>query len=200
MASERYEKESAVAAHAQEDARSASTKLKAVKVYSEVEAFIGMFKPGVIMFRRPILAIVGGTNLGKSMLAADVLKRVAAILDLPQHGDAPSYLEVTVENNEHLDFSDFDVRHHAGVLLDGVGDALILKKNREALQGRAKQAKGAQSATMMYSYKYTLARRAVVATFDLSATRLEALTDDHWLQNPLNVMQLHLRESVLSDV
>ena len=92
------------------------------------------------------------------------------------------------------------MRHHAGVLLDGVGDALILKKNREALQGRAKQAKGAQSATMMYSYKYTLARRAVVATFDLSATRLDALTDDHWLQNPLNVIQLHLRESVLSDL
>ena len=52
---------------------------------------------------------------------------------------------------------------------------------------------------MMYSYKYTLARRAVVATFDLSATRLDALTDDHWLQNLLNVIQLHLRESVLSD-
>ena len=50
------------------------------------------------------------------------------------------------------------VRYHGGVLLDGVGDALILKKNREALQGRAKQAEGAQSATMMYSYKYTLAR------------------------------------------
>ena len=52
--------------------------------------------------------------------------------------------------------------HGRGVLFrgDGVGDAFILKKNREALQGRAKQAKGAQSAKMMYSHKYTLARRA----------------------------------------
>ena len=40
----------------------------------------------------------------------------------------------------------------------------------------------------------------MVASFDLSATRLDALTDDHWLQNPLNVIQLHLRESVLNDV
>ena len=107
-------------------------------------------------------------------------------------------MEVTVEDNEHLDMADFDVRHHGGVLLDGVGDALILKKNREALQGRAKQTKGAQSATMIYSYKYTLARRAVVATFDLSAKNLTALKVDHWLQNPLNVLQLHLTESVVA--
>ena len=91
------------------------------------------------------------------------------------------------------------VRYHGGVLLDGVGDALILKKNREALQGRAKQAEGAQSATMMYSYKYTLARRAVIATFDLSASHLEALSSDRWLQNPLSVVQLHLRGRVVSD-
>ena len=94
--------------------------------------------------------------------------------------------------------ADFDVRHHGGALLDGVGDALILKKNREALQGRAKQTKGAQSATMIYSYKYTLTRRAVVATFDLSAKNLAALKDDHWLQNPLNVLQMHLSESVVA--
>ena len=105
-----------------------------------------------------------------------------------------SCFEVIVENNEHLDFSDFDVRCHAGVLLDGVGDAMILKTNREALQGRPKLAKGAQSATMMYSYKYTLCRRGVVATFDLSAANLEALRNDHWLQNPLNVIQLWLTE------
>ena len=91
------------------------------------------------------------------------------------------------------------VRCHGGVLLDGVGDALILKKNREALQGRAKQAEGAQSATMMNSYKYTLARRTVVATFDSSASHLEALSSDHRLLNPLSVVQLHLRESVGGD-
>ena len=115
---------------------------------------------------------------------------------MPSRGDEPSYLEVTVENNEHLDLSDFDIRFHGGVLLDGVGGALVLKKNREALQGRAKEAKGAQSATMMYSYKYTLARRAVVATFDLSAANLVALSKDHWMKNSLNIVQLHLHESV----
>ena len=51
---------------------------------------------------------------------------------------------------------------------------------------------------MIYSYKYTLARRAVVATFDLSAKNLAALKDDHWLQNPLNVLQMHLSESVVA--
>ena len=104
------------------------------------------------------------------------------------------FLEVTVENNEYLDFSDFDVRVHSGVLLDGVGDAMILKTNRESLQGRPKLSKGGQSATMMYAYTYTLCRRAVVATFDLSAANLEALRTDHWLQNPLNVTQLWLKE------
>ena len=65
------------------------------------------------------------------------------------------YLEVTVEGTEHLDFSDFDRRSHTGVLLDGIGDALVLKQNREALQGRPKVCKGARSATMMYSYTST---------------------------------------------
>ena len=106
-------------------------------------------------------------------------------------------MEVTVEENEHFDMADFDVRHHGGVLLDGVGDALILKKNREPLRGRAKQTKGAQSATMIYSYKYTLARRAMVATFELSASNLDAMANDHWLQSPLNVVQLRLSESVV---
>ena len=89
-----------------------------------------------------------------------MLKRIGKILGLS------GFLEITVDMNDNLDFSDVDIRSHSGVLLDGVGDALILKKNREALQGRAKIAKAAQSATMMYSYKYTLAKRAAIATFD----------------------------------
>ena len=60
-------------------------------------------------------------------------------------------------------------------------------------------AKGAQSATMIYSYKYTLARRAVIATFDLSAKNLTALTSDHWLRNAFNVIQLRLDTSVVLD-
>ena len=63
---------------------------------------------------------------------------------------------------------------------------------------KCKLTKGAQSATMIYSYKYTLARRAVIATFDLSAKNLRAFKADHWLKNPLNVIQLHLREAVVA--
>ena len=111
------------------------------------------------------------------------------------------FLEVTVEFNEHLDFSDFDLRFHSSVLLDGVGDTGILKKNREALPGRPKLAKGAQSATMVYSYQCTLrlCRRAMVATFDLSANGLDAFKTDHWLQNPLNVVQLWLTEKAFDE-
>ena len=129
-------------------------------------------------------------------LAAHILQRVATILELPARENEPAFLEVTVEDSEHLDMADLDVRYHGGVLLDGVGDTLILKKNRESLQGRAKLTKGAQSATMIYSYKYTLARRAVVATLDLSAKNLSALKADHWFQNTFNVVQLHLHETV----
>ena len=121
---------------------------------------------------------------------------MAALLELPVRQDEPTFLEVTVEDNKHFDMADFDIRYHGGVLLDSVGDTLILKKNCQALHGRAKQTKGAQPATMIYSYKYTLARRAVVATFDLSAKNLSALKEDHWLKNPLNVLQLHLSGKV----
>ena len=81
-----------------------------------------------------------------------------------------------------------------GILLDGVGDALILKGNRESLQGRAKLCKGAQSATNMYSYVYTLHKRGIVATFDMSARNLDALRTDHWLSNSKNIIQLFLEE------
>ena len=106
----------------------------------------------------------------------------------------PGFLEITVEGCDTLDFSDFDHRRDAGALLDGVGDAYMLHKNREILQGRAKKCKGGQSATMVYSYPYTLARRAVVATFDLSAAHLSAFTTDHWLSNSKNVIVLWLEE------
>ena len=44
----------------------------------------------------------------------------------------PIFLEVTVEDDDHLDFSGLNVAKHGGVLLDGVGDAMVLKKHREA--------------------------------------------------------------------
>ena len=82
------------------------------------------------------------------------------------------FLELTVEADKQMDLADFDLREHAGILLDGVGDAMFLHEHREALQGRPKECKEGKSATMMYSYPFTLCRRAVVATFDLAASNL----------------------------
>ena len=45
---------------------------------------------------------------------------------------------------------------------------------------------------MRFSYGYTLARRAVVATLDLSARNLHLFQTDHWLSNPKNVVQVWL--------
>ena len=102
---------------------------------------------------------------------------------------------MTVEGDSQLDLSEFELTKHAGVLLDGVGDALMLKQHREALQGRAKKCRGGKSATMMYSYAFTLCRRAVIATMDLSAKNLHLLTTDHWLSDSKNVMVLRLTEA-----
>ena len=159
---------------------------KTVKVFPEVDAFVDSFKQP--RQRRPVLAIIGGTNLGKSMLAADVLLRVAEVLGVS------GFLEVTVEGDASLDLSEFSLADHAGVLLDGIGDVMMLKAHREALQGRAKKCRGGKSATMMYSYAFTLCRRAVVATFDLSARNLHMLSTDHWLSDARNVVVLRLVE------
>ena len=140
-----------------------------------------------------MLAIIGGTNLGKSMLAADILERVGRILGVE------SYMEVTVEGNEHLDLTGFDHRVHSGILLDGVGDALFLRAHREVLQGRPKPCKGAQSATNVYAYTYTLARRAVIATFDLSACNLAAFDNHHWLADERNVIKLRLETPAFAE-
>ena len=149
---------------------------------AEVEAFISSFGPTNFSWRRPILVITGPTRLGKSLLAADVLLRVAKLLGLHR------YLEVTVEDDVNLDLSAFDVSKHSGVLLDGVGDALMLEHHREALQGRPKTSTGGRSATMVYSYPFSLARRGVIATMDPSAKNLEALQTHHWLSDRRNVI------------
>ena len=124
-------------------------KVKAVREFAAVDEFVQLFA-GQPRFRRPILAIVGGTNLGKSLLATHVLSKVAEVLAFPaapteQVGVATPFLEVTVEDSMQLDLSGFDVSTHAGVLLDGVGDTLFLKRNREALQGRPKVCMGGKS-------------------------------------------------------
>ena len=101
---------------------------------------------------------------------------------------------MTVEGDDSLDLSEFSLADHAGVLLDGIGDVMMLKAHREALQGRAKKCRGGKSATMMYSYAFTLCRRAMVATFDLSAHNLHMLSTDHWLSDARNVVVLRLAE------
>ena len=82
--------------------------------------------------RRPILLILGGTNLGKPMLAVNVLTRIGTMLGLKK------FVEVTVEDDGNLDLSEFDVTTDVGVLLDGIGDALMLHTHQESLQGCAK--------------------------------------------------------------
>ena len=160
--------------------------LLASRIYPAVDAFVNSFRrPGR---RKPILVIVGGTNAGKSLLAARILERVCTVLGLPK------FIEITVENDATLDFSAFDHRVHGGALLDGVGDVLTLWKHREILQGRPKHALGGRSATMVYSYPYTLARRAVIATLDLTATNLHLLKTNHWLKDAKNVVLLPLTE------
>jgi hypothetical protein len=178
---------------ASEESRRVAPARKAIVHFPEVARFLDLFGHEG-RERRPMLVIVGETGLGKSLLGAAVLENVARKLGLE------GYLEVTVENSGALDLSDLDVRRHSGVLLDGVGDALLLKENREALQGRPKVTKGGRSATMMYAYLYTLARRAVVVTLDLSAHNLGALerdhpkgTGDHWLTDERNVIVLWLK-------
>ena len=75
-------------------------------------------------------------------------------------------------------------RKHAGVVLDGIGDATVLHANREMLQGRPEFNKGSKSATMMmYAFEFALCGRAVIATLDLSAANLDAFSKDRWLSN-----------------
>eukprot|EP00973_Karenia_brevis_P071240 9898497-Karenia_brevis.AAC.1 len=76
---------------------------------------------------------------------------------------------------------------------------MFLKKNREALQGRPKMTKGGKSATMMYSYVYSLCHRGVVATMDLSASSLAKLRTDHWLRDERNILQLWLQAPAWTD-
>ena len=161
---------------------------KPFREFPEINRYVEQFDS--VRFRRAILVIIGGTNLGKSELAWHVVELVGAKLKLK------GVLEVTVENNETLDLSEQNIDEQAGVVFDGVGDAMTLKQNREMLQGRAKVCQGGKSATMMYAYNYTLHNRAIVATFDLSAKGLSLFHTDHWLANEKNVIVLRLTEPV----
>ena len=184
-AAERFEQDAALEEAVARDASALVGVRRPMKAFEVVEEFISLHD-GSPRFRRPVLAIVGGTRLGKSMLASDILERIAKRLDLP------GFLEITVEESQALDLADFNREIHAGVLLDGLADTFFLKRHRESLQGRAKIVKGGQSATNVYAYRYSLCGRAVVTTLDLSAAHLEAFQQDHWLCHRENVMFLRL--------
>ena len=133
-----------------------------------------------------MFVIVGGTRCGKTLYASYMLCEVARVLGLA------SFQTVSVEDDVKLDFSGFDIRTHAGILLDGVGDANILWRNREILQGRPQECRGGRSATTVFSYLYTLAPRAVIVTMDLSARNLHMFQTDHWLSDSANCKVLRL--------
>ena len=158
--------------------------LLAPRRFPTAERFISSFS--FAARRRRIYVIIGGTHSGKSLFGHYMLLEIGKILGVD------SFLEVTVEDDAKLDFSGFDIRRHAGVQLDGVGDACILWRNREVLQGRPKECKGGRSATMVYSYPYTLASRAVIVTMDLSARNLDMFRTNHWLSDPANCEVLRL--------
>ena len=79
------------------------------------------------------------------------------------------FSEVTVEDDTHVDASDFEVDKDIGIVLDGVRDVMLLHTHREVLQGRPKSCKAGRSATMMCACPFTLPRHAIVAPFDLIA-------------------------------
>ena len=135
-AAERLEHDLAIQAAVAAAAAALQPQLLPMKTFPQVEAFIACHD-GQACFRRPILAIVGGTRLGKSLLAADVLRRVGDRLNLPE------FVEVTVEASEEMDLADFDWRRHAGVIFDGVGDAFFLKRQRD-IAGKAQGGKGSE--------------------------------------------------------
>ena len=135
-----------------------------------VEDFIQLHD-GQANFRRPILAIVRGTPLGKSVLAGHVLRRFGERLSLPD------FLKITVEDSELMNLAEFHHRIHSGVILDGVGDAGFLKRHRETVQGRPKVVKGAKSATNVCAYSFFL-RASCGGNFRLyKCTQLDRFRD-----------------------
>ena len=171
---------------AERSALDSANPLLPLRTIADIDAFVSAFQ--FQTRRKPILVLVGGTNSGKSILAADVLRRICRVVG------CHAYLEVTVEGDGALDLSKFDHRLHSGVLFDGVGDVATLWRHREVLQGRPKVTCGGRSATMVYAYPYTLARRAVIATLDLTALNLHMLRTNHWLKEPSNVCLVRLSE------
>ena len=134
-AAEKYEKEKDINRHVEEQAAALASQTFPMKHFEIVEQFLALFD-GIPRHRRPVLVIVGGTNLGKSLLAAMIMRKIGERIGIP------GFDEITVEGCDFLDFSNYDHRRHCGVVLDGVGDAYLLYQNREILQGRPKVGRG----------------------------------------------------------
>ena len=77
-------------------------------------------------------------------------------------------------------------RRNIGLVLDGV----TLTRAPKPLSGKEKHAAQA------IKHMWVKSGESLVATLDLSAANLSALSKDHWMKNSLNIIQLHLRESV----
>ena len=75
-AADRYLHEEALRSDLAKHSKALQPHVLPIKTYRAVETFIRCHD-GQPCFRRPILAIVGSTQLGKSMLAVNVLQRVA---------------------------------------------------------------------------------------------------------------------------
>eukprot|EP00973_Karenia_brevis_P084420 11715477-Karenia_brevis.AAC.1 len=135
------EKKAALMKHVahEEMAAQQASPLQPVIHFPKVETFTDFFREAA--WRRPMLVIIGSTNTGKSELAKVVLQKVGKVLGLSEH------LELTVETDNLLDLSQFDVTRHAGVVLDGVRNVEFLIENRESLQGRPKITYGGKSQT-----------------------------------------------------
>ena len=88
----RAEEAAALDRHVREQARAVEGAVarRPMRAFDQVDAFLAALQAQG-RERRPSLVIVDGTFLGKSILARDVLQRVAAILQLP------SFFEMTVE-------------------------------------------------------------------------------------------------------
>lgn len=97
MAVQRAEREQGIMDHVRTELASLSEGAGLTKfhTFTQVEEFVQSFTKK--LWRRAILVIVGGTNLGKSLLAADVLGRLATLLGVK------GFLEVTVEGDDALD-------------------------------------------------------------------------------------------------
>ena len=106
---EKFEREQAIEEYVRQEANQLAAQMFPMRHFPVVEEFVSLFD-GTRHHRRPILAIVGGSNLGKSLLAGKILQRVGRSLGIEE------FLEITVEGSDFLDLTGYDHRMHCGVV------------------------------------------------------------------------------------